>query len=89
MNIRFPEKLREYASGIARDSRGFTLAEMLTVLATMGIMATFAMPALGGAKTTTQSTAGQQDLNQIEKAMGKFQNAFSQDLAYQIGRAHV
>lgn len=82
MNIRFPEKLREYASGIARDSRGFTLAEMLTVLATMGIMATFAMPALGGAKTTTQSTAGQQDLNQIEKAMGKFQNAFSQDLAY-------
>jgi len=66
----------------SRSEDGFTLAEMLTVLATMGIMATFAMPALGGAKTTTQSTAGQQDINQIEKAMGKFQNAFSQDSGY-------
>jgi len=56
-----------------RENDAFTLVEMLTVVAILGILASLALPALSGAKTRARAKVCKSNLSQIGRALAIYE----------------
>ena len=85
MNLHITRKRnRHYYPNSMADSRGFTLVEMLTVVAIIGILATIALPAYENYLKKSRAKSATSDL----VALGlNFENAYQRTLTYPTSTA--
>lgn len=65
---------------LRKDNKGFTLVELLVVIAVIGILAAIAIPRFGGFQDRAREAAHMSELGQVRQAIGYH---------LEIGRAHV
>jgi prepilin-type N-terminal cleavage/methylation domain-containing protein len=74
-------------SGRSNRSRGFTLIELVVVIAIVGILAAMLLPALARAKANALSTHCQSNLKQVTRAVTLFAYEHEDHLPYPTDRA--
>lgn len=62
-----------------KHHRGFTLVEMLVVIAIIGVLLTLLLPALGSARRTARATAGNANLRSLTQVMLVYTNDNNED----------
>lgn len=58
--------------GFKRGEKGFTLVELMVVMAIMALLASIVVPAVSGNKKTSQETQTKQDASAVDTAVGKY-----------------
>jgi len=75
-----------------RDERGFTLIEMLVVIAIIGILAAIAIPSLSGATQKSKVAKAQADLRTLESAITMYyveENTYPTNLQALVTKEYI
>ncbi len=60
--------MKRTTTGRAGDQRGFTLVELLAVMAIIGVLAAIVIPTVSGTRDAGQDAQAKQDISTIENA---------------------